>query len=99
MTTDSASAPVARRIETAARAGDLDQPASAALRIERVDVFGVAMPLVGPGFSNAYTTKKVQKSAIVRVVGSDGSIGLGNIDPSPGYSVETIEASLDALRN
>ncbi|HVO90456.1 MAG TPA: enolase C-terminal domain-like protein [Casimicrobiaceae bacterium] len=69
------------------------------VRIDRVEVFGVAMPLVGPGFSNAYTVKKVQKSAVVRMVGSDGSVGLGNIDPSPGYSVETVEASLESLRN
>ncbi|MEO8303697.1 MAG: enolase C-terminal domain-like protein [Betaproteobacteria bacterium] len=66
--------------------------------IERVDVLGVAVPLIGPGFANAYVTKTVQKSAVVRLVASDGSIGLGNIDPSPGYSLETVEQSLDALR-
>lgn len=68
------------------------------LPIERVDVFGVAVPLVGPGFANAYVTKKVQKSAVVRVVAADGSVGLGNIDPSPGYSLETVDQSLAALR-
>jgi muconate cycloisomerase len=69
------------------------------LPIRRVEVFGVAVPLVGPGFRNAYITKKAQKSAIVRLTAEDGSIGLGNIDPSPGYSVETIEQSLAALRD
>jgi muconate cycloisomerase len=69
-----------------------------ALPIERVEVFGVAIPLIGPGFSNAYVTKKIQKSAIVRLTAADGSVGLGNIDPSPGYSTETIEESLAALR-
>jgi L-alanine-DL-glutamate epimerase-like enolase superfamily enzyme len=68
------------------------------LPIERVEVFGVAVPLVGPGFKNAYITKTAQKSAIVRLTATDGSIGLGNIDPSPGYSVESIEQSLAALR-
>lgn len=68
------------------------------LPIRRVEVFGVAIPLVGPGFRNAYITKKAQKSAIVRLTADDGSIGLGNIDPSPGYSAETIEQSLAALR-
>jgi L-alanine-DL-glutamate epimerase-like enolase superfamily enzyme len=68
------------------------------LKIERVEIFGVAVPLVGPGFRNAYITKKAQKSALVRLTAQDGSIGLGNIDPSPGYSVETIEESLDALK-
>ena len=75
-----------------ARPDDADAP------IERIDVFGVAVPLVGPGYANAYVTKKVQKSVIVRVVGADGSFGLGNIDPSPGYSLETVDQSLAALR-
>ncbi len=66
--------------------------------IARVEVFGVAVPLVGAGFANAYVTKTVQKSAIVRVVAEDGAVGLGNIDPSPGYSLETVDESLAALR-
>ena len=70
-----------------------------ALAIQRVEIFGVAIPLVGPGFKNAYVTKKAQKSALVRLTAADGSVGLGNIDPSPGYSTETIEQSLDALRS
>jgi muconate cycloisomerase len=69
------------------------------LPIQRVEVFGVAIPLVGPGFRNAYITKTAQKSALVRLTAADGSVGLGNIDPSPGYSVETIEESLTAIRD
>jgi muconate cycloisomerase len=69
------------------------------LPISRVEVFGVAVPLVGPGFKNAYINKTAQKSALVRLTAEDGSVGLGNIDPSPGYSVETIEQSLTALRD
>src|SRR3979490_1404430 len=68
------------------------------LSIERVEVFGVAVPLAGGGFKNAYVTKTVQKSAVVRVTAGGGAVGLGNIDPSPGYSSETIEESLAALR-
>src|SRR3954467_8886288 len=67
-------------------------------KIERVEVFGVAVPLVGAGFKNAYLTKTVQKSAVVRITSAGGAVGLGNIDPSPGYSVETIDESLRALR-
>jgi L-Ala-D/L-Glu epimerase len=66
------------------------------LKIERVEVFGVAVPLIGE-YKNAYRSKSVQKSAIVRITASDGTVGLGNIDPSPGYSKETIEASLMVL--
>jgi muconate cycloisomerase len=66
--------------------------------ITKVEVFGVAMPLVGGGFKNAYVTKTVQKSSVIRITDNDGGIGLGNIDPSPGYSVESIEDSLKMLK-
>jgi L-alanine-DL-glutamate epimerase-like enolase superfamily enzyme len=69
------------------------------LPIKSIEVFGVAVPLVGPGFKNAYITKTTQKSALVRLTAADGTVGLGNIDPSPGYSVETIQESLAALRD
>ena len=83
---------------------DASKAASAAgsardFRIERIEAFGVAVPLVGEGFKNAYTTKKVQKSVIVRMTSAGGAIGLGNIDPSPGYSEETVEDSLAVIRN
>jgi len=63
----------------------------------RIEVFGVEVPLVGPGFKNAYLTKTRQRSALVRLTADDGAVGLGNIDPSPGYSTETIEQNLEAL--
>ena len=66
--------------------------------IKKVEVFGVAVPLVGSGFKNAYVTKTVQKSVVIRITDDEGQIGLGNIDPSPGYSAETIEDSLRVLR-
>lgn len=66
--------------------------------ISKIEVFGIAMPLVGGGFKNAYVTKTVQKSAVIRITDSEGDVGLGNIDPSPGYSVESIDDSLRMLR-
>jgi muconate cycloisomerase len=66
------------------------------IRIERVEVFGVAVPLVGE-YKNAYRSKSIQKSAVVRITAGGGAVGLGNIDPSPGYSKETIEDSLHVL--
>ena len=36
------------------------------MKIERVEIFGVAVPLVGE-YKNAYLAKTVQKSAIVRI--------------------------------
>lgn len=73
-----------------------ESPVSTA--IKSIEVYAVAVPLVGSGFRNAYLTKTVQKSAVVRVTSADGTVGLGNIDPSPGYSVHTIDESLHALR-
>jgi muconate cycloisomerase len=73
--------------------------AAAHLPIDRVEVFGVSVPLVGKGFRNAYATKTEQRSAVVRLTAADATVGLGNIDPSPGYSVETVEQSLHALRD
>ena len=43
------------------------------LKIERVEVFGVAMPLVGQ-YKNAYEAKVVQKSVIVRITCNDGAV-------------------------
>ena len=66
------------------------------MKIERVEVFGVAVPLIGE-YKNAYRSKSIQKSAIVRITATGGAVGLGNIDLSPGYSKETIEDSLRVL--
>ncbi|MEK6592428.1 MAG: mandelate racemase/muconate lactonizing enzyme family protein [Pseudomonadota bacterium] len=66
------------------------------LKIERVEVFGVAMPLVGE-YKNAYLSKTVVKSAVVRITATGGAVGCGNIDPTPGYSKELTEDSLRML--
>ena len=68
------------------------------LKIERVEVFGVAMPLVME-FKNAYLSKSVVKSAVVRITATGGAVGYGNIDPTPGYSKEGIEESLTMIRS
>ena len=67
------------------------------MKIERVEVFGVAVPLVGE-YKNAYLTKSVQKSVVVRITASGGITGLGNIDPTPGYSKEQTADHLEMLR-
>src|SRR3970282_264141 len=64
------------------------------MKIEKVEGFGVAVPLIGE-YKNAYLTKSVQKSAVVRITASGGVTGLGNIDPTPGYSKEQ---TVDHLR-
>lgn len=68
------------------------------MKIERVEVWGIAMPLVME-FKNAYLAKTVVKSAVVRITGTGGVVGYGNIDPTPGYSKESLDDHLDVLRN
>src|ERR1044072_1159549 len=51
------------------------------LKIERVDVFGVAMPLVGT-FTSGGVSKSATKCVVIRVAASDGTIGISSIDPS-----------------
>jgi L-Ala-D/L-Glu epimerase len=64
--------------------------------IERVEVFGIAMPLVGE-YKNAYLSKSLVKAAVVRITASDGVTGCGSIEPTPGYSKESVEDSLRVL--
>lgn len=65
------------------------------MKIDKVEVFGVAVPLVGE-YKNAYLSKSVQKSAVVRVT-AGGLAGYGNIDPTPGYSKEETKDHLHML--
>src|SRR3970040_1351035 len=67
------------------------------MKIEKVEVFGDAVPLIGE-YKNAYLTKSVQKSVIVRINARRGVTGLGNIDPTPGYSKEQTPDHLEVLR-
>jgi muconate cycloisomerase len=66
------------------------------LKIERVEVFGVAVPLIGQ-YKTAHTSSSFQKSAIVRITAGGDAIGLGNVDPVPGYSEESVEDTLRVL--
>jgi L-Ala-D/L-Glu epimerase len=68
------------------------------MKIEKVEVFGVAVPLIGE-YKNAYLSKTVQKSAVVRITASGGVAGLGNIDPTPGYSKEQTADHLAVLQS
>jgi len=68
------------------------------MKIEKVEIFGVAVPLIGE-FRMSYQSESIQRSAIVRITASGGATGLGNVDPVHGYSEESIEETLAALEN
>lgn len=68
------------------------------MQIERVEIFGVSVPLAGER-TIAYQSLSAQKSALVRITATGGVTGLGNVDPVPGYSQETVEETLQALES
>lgn len=68
------------------------------MRIELVEVFGIAMPLIGE-FRSATNPKTLVKSAVVRITATGGAVGLGNIDPVKALSKENTEAHLQLLRS
>lgn len=51
--------------------------------IERMEVFGVEMPLVGT-FTSAGISKQVTKCVVVRLTASDGTVGISSAEASAG---------------
>ncbi len=71
------------------------------LQIERVEVFDVAMPLIGT-FTSAGISKQATKCAVVRLTASDGTVGISSIEPSaaaksPGTAAELAVAIRDRI--
>jgi L-alanine-DL-glutamate epimerase-like enolase superfamily enzyme len=66
------------------------------LKIDRIEVFGVAMPLIGT-FKSAGIAKQATKCVVIRLTASNGAIGISSIEPSaaaksPGTAVELAAA-------
>jgi len=68
------------------------------VQITSVEVVRVGVPLVAP-FRTAHSTKDVQRSLVVVVHDRDGARGIGNVDPSPGYSRESIDDHYAIVRD
>ncbi len=66
------------------------------MKIAKLEIVGVAVPLNGE-YKTAHSSKSVQKSVIVKVSAASGETGYGNVDPSPGYSKESVEQTLQVL--
>ena len=64
--------------------------------IRRIDVFGVGIPLIHP-FKTVAGIEDAQRSVVLRIAAADGTVGIGNVDPSPGYSTETVEQTLETI--
>jgi L-Ala-D/L-Glu epimerase len=70
-------------------------------RIERVEAFGVEMPLV-TAFTSAGITKQVTKCVVLRITAADGTLGISSIEPSaaaksPGPAVELLATIRDRI--
>jgi len=70
-------------------------------KIERVEVFGIAMPLIGT-FRSAGVSKQATKCVVVRLTASDGTVGISSIEPSavtksPGTAAELEVAIRDRI--
>lgn len=66
--------------------------------IRKIGIFGVAVPLVH-AFKTVGGVETTQRSVVVRIDTGDNVFGIGNVDPSPGYSTETVEQDLDVIRS
>jgi len=70
-------------------------------KIERVEIFGVQMPLTGT-FTSAGIAKQATKCVVIRVTAADGTIGISSIEPSavtksPGTAAELAVALRDRI--
>src|SRR4051812_17052200 len=66
------------------------------MKIDRIEAFGIAMPLSGT-FTSAGISKQATKCVVIRVTASDGTIGISSIEPSaaaksPGTAAELLAA-------
>jgi len=66
-------------------------------RIQKVEVFGVAMPLMGT-FTSGGISKQVTKCVVVRLTAADGTVGIASAEPSasakPPHTAKDIMATL-----
>lgn len=71
------------------------------LKIDRVEVFAVAMPLSGT-FTSGGISKDATKCVVLRLTASDGTVGISSIEPSagtksPGTAAELAVAIRDRI--
>ena len=66
--------------------------------IQSIEINLVGVPLI-EAFKTAHSVKDIQRSVVVVVRDADGAIGIGNIDPSPGYSKESVADHFRMLRD
>jgi muconate cycloisomerase len=68
------------------------------MSIQSIEINLVGVPLV-EAFKTAHSVKDIQRSVVLVVRDADGATGIGNIDPSPGYSKESVADHFRMLRD
>ncbi|MBC7781175.1 MAG: hypothetical protein H7125_13850 [Proteobacteria bacterium] len=68
------------------------------MTIAAIDIWLVGVPLTEP-FKTAHSVKDIQRSVVVEVHAHDGASGVGNVDPSLGYSKESVDDHFRMLRD
>src|SRR5688572_33290032 len=71
------------------------------LKIDKVEVFGVAMPLAGT-FTSGGISKDATKCVVLRLTAADGTVGISSIEPSaaaksPGTAPELLTTIRDRI--
>jgi len=68
------------------------------MKITHIDVYLLNIPLRGT-FITSQSARTHQRSVVIQVHTETGLTGLGNVDPSPGYSDETPEEVVSCLKD
>lgn len=68
-----------------------------ALEISQIEVFQLRILLKG-SFRNSRLARNTQDSIVLKILTADGSSGVGNVDPDPGYSEQSFADTLAAVR-
>lgn len=69
------------------------------MKIERIEVFAVAVPLVGE-YLTSHSRLTLQRSIVIRLTTDGGQVGLGNVDPPPrmpALAFKELRATLDCM--
>ncbi len=59
------------------------------MRIQEIEIIPVRIPFKKL-FRTSHSARTHQESIIIKVYTDEGIMGIGNVDPSPGYSTESV---------
>ncbi|MCL4744728.1 MAG: mandelate racemase [Burkholderiaceae bacterium] len=70
------------------------------MRIEKVEIFSVSIPLITPyKLSRVYGTVTGANAIVVAISTDTGLVGYGEADPMPPFTSDTVQGTIEALRD